>query len=257
MNRGLWIMLCVLTSISVGVSCVVLVTVNDVDSLSIEVLISITRSLNLLVPFALGLYLMLTLQRWWSLRSLTLGQIFHGLVNVAMLFACVASASDFAVERELVCRYGMLSVFLFSKAAIGDSFLQDLINRKILDKDEADCLFQIGLFQRPMVMWAWIMRIIYDTCVGLGTPPSLISRLITRCLEARDGVQHVHTMLCTQLPYAYVHLITVLVNVSNLTMAVQCGVSFAISYSKDDTQTLIYDAVLLVLVPTLYYGLLS
>ena len=44
---------------------------------------------------------------------------------------------------------------------------------------------------------------------------------------SRNSIQTIHTYFDTQLPYAYVHLITLMVSLSNLATAMKCGVVMA------------------------------
>merc|ERR550532_3631946 len=51
--------------------------------------------------------------------------------------------------------------------------------------------------------------------------------VMKQCLQARDGIANMNTYLDTQLPFAYVHFVTLIVNAQNVMMAVKSGVLFA------------------------------
>lgn len=76
-------------------------------------------------------------------------------------------------------------------------------------------------------MWAWILRLCSMGFKEGDVPPPRMSHIQAQCVHARDGIQTIHTYLQTQLPLAYVHLITFLVNIQNLVVSVKGGVVFA------------------------------
>merc|ERR1712151_698197 len=61
----------------------------------------------------------------------------------------------------------------------------------------------------------------------------------------------------TQLPFPYVHLITFIVNVQNLTLAVKCGAAFAVAMAQNNIEVMIGQVIIVLLVGTVYQGLLS
>merc|ERR1719329_754447 len=111
-----------------------------------------------------------------------------------------------------------------------------------------------------MVMWAWIMRLTQETFESARGPRPHAPKLMlifNQCMSARNGIQCIHAYLKTQLPFAYVHLLTLLVNVNNIVVSVKCGAVFTVALSNGDIQTCGYQFLMLVLVPVLYHGLLS
>merc|ERR1712151_1422883 len=61
----------------------------------------------------------------------------------------------------------------------------------------------------------------------------------------------------TQLPFPYVHLITFIVNVQNLTLAVKCGAAFAVAMAQNNIEVMIGQVIIVLLVGTVCQGLLS
>merc|ERR1719443_2559859 len=126
----------------------------------------------------------------------------------------------------------MLSVLLLVKAARGNHKIDDLEAKGLLKKQEREAMDPVAPFQRAMVPWAWILSLSDDAYSRAGLQPAKITSIAKKCCAARDGVQTIHTYLHTQLPYAYVHLITLLVNLQNLVLAVKCGMVFADAYHR-------------------------
>jgi len=130
----------------------------------------------------------------------------------------------------------------------------------LLSQFEVDQLQGISLDGRAMVMWAWIMRISQETFESARGPRPHAPKLMLvfgQCINARNGIQTIYTYLKTQLPFAYVHLLTLLVNVNNLIVSIKCGAVFIVAMGKHDFQTMGYQFLMLILVPVLYHGLLS
>merc|ERR1719440_1212261 len=154
----------------------------------------------------------------------------------------------------------MASIFLLVKAARGVEDDSDLAKKGILSETELAGLKGISPDGRAMVMWAWIMRIAQETFESARGPrphaPKLMA-VFNQCIAARNGIQTIHTYLKTQLPFAYVHLLTLLVNVNNLIVSIKCGAVFIVAMAQDDVQTMGYQFLMLMLVPVLYHGLLS
>lgn len=87
--------------------------------------------------------------------------------------------------------------------------------------------------------------------------PGKQTLIIRKSLSARDGIQTIHTYLNTHLPFAYVHLITLLVNLNNLVMSIKCGVHGAKGIQRNQPQDVLANALMAMVVPILYHGLLS
>lgn len=250
----------VLLIISVAVALSMWTAIDNLETLDTKSLEGLADYMNGFCPFVLGLYISLALTRWWALRVQALGAVFDAVANVAMIVSCVLASAEHRVVRDLVVKWGMASIFLLVKAARDDNNDTDLVSKGLLSAAELERLSDVSLHGRAMVMWAWIMRISQETFEAARGPrphaPKLMA-VFNQCIAARNGIQVIHTYLQTQLPFAYVHLLTLLVNVNNLVVAIKCGAVFIVALAKDDHQTMGYQLLMLVLVPVLYHGLLS
>merc|ERR1712032_655149 len=83
------------------------------------------------------------------------------------------------------------------------------------------------------------------------------SEVMKRCLAAKDGMMVMNMYLDTPLPFGYVHLITLLVNVQNLVMALKSGFVFAQAYAMGDHFVMVQQVVTLGVVVCLYQGILQ
>jgi hypothetical protein len=76
-------------------------------------------------------------------------------------------------------------------------------------------------------------------------------------LKARNAIETVFTYLETQLPFAYAHLINLLVNLNNMIICIKCGLNFSKANKNYDLQVMFTEALYLIVVPFVYQGLLT
>lgn len=222
-----------------------------------ESLEQLATHINAFVPFCLALYVSLTLTRWWALRTQALGRVYTSFVDVCMMLACEFPGEEWLGVREQTLKYGMASVELIVKAAREQENLDSLVKKGLLTKEELSLLQGIQPFQRSMACWAWIMRVAHVALQQSKAPPPRFAAIQNKCCSARDGIQTIHTYLHTQLPFAYVHLISFLVNTQNLVVAVKTGVVFAEAMRLGEPQRMVQQVLTCVIVCLIYQGLLA
>merc|ERR1712193_421083 len=105
-------------------------------------------------------------------------------------------------------------------------------------------------------MWVWILRLCDVAFKSQGLPPPRYNAIVSKAQQARDGIQTIHTYLDTQLPFAYVHLIALLVNIQNLAFAIKCGFVCAVEFRADRFQQVATQVFMCALVVLIYQGLL-
>merc|ERR1712079_608226 len=81
--------------------------------------------------------------------------------------------------------------------------------------------------------------------------------VIRQCLNARDGMAAINMFLDTQLPFAYVHLITLMVNVQNVIMAMKAGLVFAMAAAQGNTFVMLQQVFSTAIIVFLYQAILS
>ena len=186
-----------------GLTCLSCTFIFNPEALVKERLEVLSEYLNSFIPFVLGLYIALVIDRWWDLRVKALDEVFDALTSVIMLMNNYLAAERHWPVREQVNRYGIVSITLLVKAARDNNDLSDLVGRSLLTPKEAEAVRKVALYQRVMVLWSWITRLINDEMLAAGIGPPLVKEAILQCTRARDGVQVIHTYLNTQLPFGY------------------------------------------------------
>jgi len=234
--------------------------VGNMDALaSLEVgpLDALADQVNAFVPFALALFESLTLSRWWSLRVTALGKVFDSLANTCMIVASELNDLKWRDVRTGVMKYGMASVELLVQAAREAEEVDALTDNDLLTDAEADFIKEYDLWQRPMVIWAWIMHVITDAMDHDKTPAASRQAVIHQCTAARDGMANINMYLDTQLPFAYVHLITLLVNLQNILMALKSGLTFARAVPTVDAFVMVQQVLSTIIIVFIYQALLT
>lgn len=227
------------------------------SSLEVEPLDALAEQVNAFVPFVLALFVSLTLSRWWSLRVTALGKVFDSLANTCMIVASELNDLKWRDVRTGVMKYGMASVELLVQAAREAEEVDALTDNDLLTDAEADFIKEYDLWQRPMVIWAWIMHVITDAMDHDKTPAASRQAVIHQCTAARDGMANINMYLDTQLPFAYVHLITLLVNVQNLLMALKSGLTFARAVPTVDAFVMVQQVLSTIIIVFIYQALLT
>jgi len=230
----------------------------SLELLDLAPLETLVNQVSVFVPFFLSLFVSLTLSRWWALRVSALGQVFDSLSNVCMIVASELNGGKWKEVRTSVLKYGMASVELLIQAAREAEDIDSLVDLDLLTESEATFMREYELvWQRPMVMWAWIMRVVTNAMDHDKTPTQTRQAVMENCMNARDGMANINLHLDTQLPFAYVHLITLLVNVQNILMAFKAGIFFAAAVPEFKWFIMIQQVCSTAIIVMLYQALLT
>lgn len=236
--------------------------VEDLENAGFETagLVNMNKYFNSFIPFVISLYIALTLYRWWILRVQCLGAVFDCVANLSAVFAVMLPGEKHRDVRANVIKWGMASIFLLAKCAREDDNLNSMVSKGLLSAREVERIEPMSLAGRPMAMFAWILRTAQETFDDdVHSPKPHVFQwtlVLNDCMKGRNAIQCVYTYLNTQLPYAYVHLIGLLVNLSNFIAAAKCGASFAVAVARTDVAEAIFQLLNMV-APVLYNGMLS
>lgn len=96
---------------------------------------------NTFIVFMLGLFIGISLARWWQVRSVHLHGLLKEVRSLVSLMACVLPDEEHAEVRQKVARYALLSyrlVFLCSRGQVGRPELERLEAECLLERDEPE-----------------------------------------------------------------------------------------------------------------------
>jgi len=137
--------------------------------------------------------------------------------------------------------------------------MKELMDMDVLTLAEVEAVQKkpTAYYQRPVMMWVWIARICVASLDHNKSPSPFAAKIIKHCLNAREGIATIHHYLDTQLPFAYVHLITFLVNVQNFVFAIFSGVTVAVAFATQSVTGIVQQIVACFLVVLIYQSLLQ
>jgi len=118
----------------------------------------------------------------------------------------------------------------------------------------------MGLEGRPLVCWGWVLRLIHESffeCVGPMPYSTQVAKAAEIVMVASNGFSVINIHLQTALPFVYVHLITLLVDINNLFFVAKSAVVAAVAMKESDYSRFGCELIFVFVVPTIYRGLLS
>lgn len=236
------------------------------------------RYIDSFVPLCLTLYVSTTMARWWALRTRALEEVFGAFCNIVLLLEVELPGKQWEAVRTQMMKYGMAGIeMLIIAAQAGDGgddtegddtegalsadqmpqSINELVNRGMLSLADLSVLRKQSLWQRPVTLWTWILGFLVRAFNQNGTPAPRTNQFVAQCLLARDGLGTIHSYVGTQLPFAYVHLITLFVNLYNLVRALKAGFTILGRGAEREYLGVAMEMVSLLCGITLYRGLLG
>ncbi len=165
--------------------------------------------LSNLASFLVSFYVSVVLTRWWSVRE-AFGGVQGGVRNLLMLVAAHTADNDEANEvRSRLRRYAVLIHALCIKSERGETDLSDLCTYGLIAPAEESLLN--ATHQREYMVTTWMARLVAAAAdAGLVSQPlASLPLLQTAISSLRGSVGLTGMFRCSQLPFPYIHLITV------------------------------------------------
>jgi hypothetical protein len=224
-------------------------------------LIDLSGYANTLVVFLLGVFLSVSIQRWWRLRSIHFQGILKATKNIVYSLAAILPGAKHDQIRQQVARHALLSFRLIficarTRPCVTRNELVGLQDEGLLTSSEIKALlrgmektstkktpfvtsiksawnFEKGGFDLDLaeVPWQWNAQLVQVLFKQGCFPPPVMAMLHRLCLEARSGLDGIVVQLNSQLPFAYTHLISLLVQGAVLLNSVKCGILLALAES--------------------------
>lgn len=218
-----------------------------------------TNYWNVFIPFILGLYISLNIGRWWTLRTQGVGEVLDAAQNVILLLNGMFPGVGWEEVHDQVLKYSLASISLITSACRGHEDVQSLGPQgdDLLTQEELEILNDIPYRARPVLMWTWVLMLTSRVTEDYNINSGKFRDIALQCTKARNGISTIHTYLRTQLPFAYVHLVTFMVNLNNFFVAIKCGFLFALAIKEGQTGRAINQFFFVCIVPPLYQGLLT
>lgn len=216
-------------------------------------LFQLANYMNSLVAFTLGLFMGLTIQRWWILRASYVQGLVKSIRNIVFSISAVLHHPTYDSVRQNImrrCFLGYRLLFLCAYGRVGEAQLRELCDQGLLDISELRELISIiedtgapdqqqyaGFEAREFdtclaeVPWLWNARQCFALFKAGSIPPPMMSLLHGLCKDAQNSIENVRMQMNSQLPFSYCHLVAILVQGSSLLSAIRCGMQIALADS--------------------------
>ena len=199
------------------------------------------------IVFLLGGFVTTMLTRWWAFRTQCTGALHQACVNLNM-YCAVSFPTASTVHREaraLVARYSLAAMqLLFIEGRMGDlaaeapgqdhglEAVRGLAASGTLKPEEVAVLEHLPVRSAVVVSWiAAFFDKVMDPNGGLACTHAArnadngrYSVLFGQVFAARNAISMCHMYMQTQLPYGYIHLILIVVQITCLANSIFCGI---------------------------------
>jgi len=243
-----WI-LCAFIALSIFISRVMktkLTTQLKIDSdKNMMHLTTVTTYVTALLGFMIGFFVTQSLTRWWSVREKGIGHMWNQINNINLFLAVRLTHPDDQHLKETTLRLCLLIhrlLYMEAQKCDTEDDMFRLIKVGLLTSEENEKLRgQAGKAQCVVV---WLDRFLHVMVMGQGKVNNKeIRQLDLLCAHLRDSIGTTFAYVYTQLPFQYVHLLSLSILVSNLLVAVKCGVAIGRTVSPDTPNDYVYTAV--------------
>jgi hypothetical protein len=218
-----------------------------------------TNYWNVFIPFILGLYIALNMSRWWILRTEGLGRTLDAVQNVVLLMNGIFPGGQWGDVHDQVLKYGLASISLIVNACRGNEDVESLGPKgdNLFTLEEMEVVSSVHCRARPALMWTWILMLLSRICGENNVYTGKFRDIASECTKARDGISVIWSYLRTQLPFAYVHLVTFMVNLNNFFVSIKCGILFSLAVREQEPSRAFSQCFFVCIVPPLYQALLT
>jgi len=214
--------------------------------------------LSSLVAFLLGMFGSLTFARWWSTRE-KLQMVMGRSNNMAVMIATYVIGDDEGTiqAREDMCRYMNLAHALVYKQADNSDELGDLVAKRLLTVDELESIQNMP--SRYIIVYTWLSALLREVATNgrLVFPEFVLPLMHAEISLMRGGAADIFMFLNSQIPYAYVHLLTL---VTKIHVAFVLGYSSGLigqGFEERSLQMIIFAYIYLFATRVIYEGLLQ
>ncbi|CAK0823448.1 unnamed protein product [Prorocentrum cordatum] len=238
----------------------------DVQSEDVENVKAMITDFHNLCSFLLGFFLSTCYARWWAIRAEGIGGLWGALDDIIMIVGALFpqdSEEDRAV-RERVLRWGVLSHELMYKQIRSEDDFQDLVDKGLLLQEEAAIIGPLS--SRPQCVWAWMCSYMAHLAYGeaahggsrMPHAVTMFPKLLDFCCAARDSIGKLFTYTDSQVPFRYVHILSLIVWVHNMVQALASAVRFAFECQNNHhwVSGVLSEMVFLMFYPVVYTSLL-
>lgn len=229
----------------------------------LSIVVTLVNAFHQLLSWLLGFFVSTALARWWTVRNNGIGALWGATSDLTMMISGFYPQDTPAHKevRDRVLRWGVLSHELLYREVNGIKDLSSLRDNGLLLPEEESALQ--GALSKPQVVWMWMASYFNHLAYGKGNlgaslpfAAQNLRSLHSLCRQGRGAVGMAVALTDTQIPFAYAHLLGLLVWVHNLAQA--CTSAFILwqTSTMGDYYRLGAELIYLVVYPLMMLGLL-
>lgn len=209
--------------------------------------------IKVFIAFMLGLFLNNSFRRWWASVS-SFKKFLTSIKQLMYTLHAINVRSDLfdEIERCTVCSCYVLNEEVHT-AQMKDPELKRLRWLKVMDwleqqkwlshderleiKHDEQSIDHQELGVRTTIIWTWIGETMTLVRAEPTVAPPMYVRLLFLCHDCMAQIEELKTNLTVQLPFTYAHMLAVLVHLSNVLMAISCGLAFGSAMAEITSRT--------------------
>jgi len=212
---------------------------------NLEHLATVTTYITALLGFMIGMFVSTSLGRWWSLREKCVGGLHSAISDIQLWLAIRLTDPEDKHLKDTALRLCLLShrlVFAEAQRREGPEHLQHLIDVGMLTEEE--CVRLQGKPRKAQLVMVWLDTFFHGPVMATGRINyKTVRNLDMWVSQCRGSIGQIFAYINTQLPYSYVHLLSIAVLLSNTMVAVKCGVAVGKNLSPTTPTDYVFCAV--------------
>lgn len=249
-RRDLWVMMANLGGVSLLVTFITVIAVADPSTMRVSKFTSVSKFLNVITAWMLGVFLSSVIHRWYQCVNGFL-ELLDAIRNMQMQLAALGLPAD---KSHTVLRQAYASAWLLYQICLLDTRLMQKGNSKVAEVDKMwKCLESKQLstlavrdenHQTPLlepnevdalkvcrdpaaIMWTWIAcrlgRFSQDGWLPAAQTP-VYGRIMNIAQDAHSAIREVRAAVTIQSSLTYTHCMASLVHINNILCAVTLGI---------------------------------
>lgn len=190
---------------------------------NIKTLEQVSSYFSFVSAIMLGMYISLTVSRWWEMRK-CVRSLWSAIDSISLILATRFSSKNDRQMKEKVLRLGLLSHrLLYAKARKreGPETFQGMLDVGLITPEEIEALKDETA--KAHIVWVWICTIFVELKASRRIDSVLFGRLESFCSQATNSMLSSFSYIHTQIPFNYVHLLVSNVILANLLLVAKCG----------------------------------
>jgi len=209
-----------------------------------------------LVSFLLGLFQTTTFSRWWSTRE-KLSSVMNNISYVTILVqsSVVGDPNIMILKNKAVRWLNLTHALIYKQANREHHNLHDL-GEDLITKEEAEVLYNSPNMSATSLSWviiAWRELAVKNAI----NPASLVPHALTYMATILTSSQDVFTFLETQMPYSYLHLLTLITKIHLAFIVFYGGGIIGAGVAAESWGRIIFGYAIIITNNVIYEGLLS